>query len=117
MFIANVHLDRRTFLRGIGAAVALPFLDAMSPARTALAATAAPGVPRLAFVYFPHGAVMGEWTPETAGPLVRLGRILEPFSAFSHRLTIVSGLENRHAFGPVHAITPGTWLSGMSPRG
>jgi Protein of unknown function (DUF1552) len=115
MFISKMHLDRRTFLRGMGATIALPFLDAMVPARTALAATAQ-AVPRLAFVYFPHGAVMREWTPETAGPLVRLGRILEPFSAFSDRLTIVSGLENRHAYGPVHAITPGTWLSGMSPR-
>ncbi len=47
---------------------------------------------------------------------LQLGRILEPLSPFRNRLTIVSGLENRHAYGPVHAITPGTWLSGMSPR-
>ena len=116
MFISKVHLDRRTFLRGMGATIALPLLDAMIPARTALAATAARPVPRLAFVYFPHGAIMREWTPESAGPLGRLGRILEPLSAFKDRLTIVSGLENRHAYGPVHAITPGTWLSGASPR-
>jgi hypothetical protein len=124
MFISKTHLDRRTFLRGMGATIALPLLDAMIPARTVLAATAAAPVPRLAFVYVPHGAVMREWTPDTAGPgpsavegpLGRLGRILEPFSAFADRLTIVSGLENRHAYGPVHAITPGTWLSGMSPR-
>jgi len=115
MFISKVHLDRRTFLRGMGATIALPLLDAMIPARTALAATAARPVPRLAFVYFPHGAIMREWTPESAGPLGQLGRILEPLSAFKDRLTIVSGLENRHAYGPVHAITPGTWLSGTSP--
>src|SRR6185295_2647080 len=112
MFISKVHLDRRTFLRGMGATIALPLLDAMIPARTALAATAARPVPRLAFVYFPLGAIMREWTPEPVGALGQLGRILEPLSAFKERLTIVSGLENRHAYGPVHAITPGTWLSG-----
>jgi hypothetical protein len=116
MFLAKKHLDRRTFLRGMGATVALPLLDAMIPARTLLAATAATPVSRLAFVYFPHGAIMDEWTPATAGSDVALGRILEPLTPFRTRLTIVSGLENRHAYGPVHAITPGTWLSGVSPR-
>ena len=67
MFISKKHLDRRTFLRGMGATVALPLLDAMIPARTLLAATAARPMPRLAFVYFPHGAIMDEWTPATAG--------------------------------------------------
>src|SRR5215813_10815640 len=108
MFISKTHLDRRTFLHGMGATVALPLLDAMIPARTLLASTAARAVPRLAFVYFPHGAVMHEWSPD--------GRILQPQAPFGNRLTIVSGLENRHAYGPVHAITPGTWLSGVSPR-
>ncbi len=115
MFISKTHLDRRTFLRGVGATVALPLLDAMIPARTALTAASRP-IPRVAFVYFPHGAVMREWTPvDGAGPL-RLGRILEPLGPFRDRLTVVSGLENRHAYGPVHALTPGTWLSGVSPR-
>ena len=112
MFSWNRHLDRRTFLRGMGATVALPLLDAMIPAR-ALQAFAKP-VPRLAFVYFPHGAIMDQWTPAGAG--LELGRILEPLAPFRSRLTVVSGLENRHAYGPVHAITPGTWLSGQSPR-
>ncbi len=115
MFLSNKYLDRRTFLRGMGATVALPLLDAMIPARTLLAATARP-VPRMAFVYFPHGAIMDEWTPATAGRDLALGRILNPLTPFRNRLTIVSGLENRHAYGPVHAITPGTWLSGVSPR-
>ena len=74
MFISKKHLDRRTFLRGMGATVALPLLDAMIPARTLLAATAARPVPRLAFVYFPHGAVMDEWTPADAGRDIQLGR-------------------------------------------
>ncbi len=114
MFLSKRHLDRRTFLRGMGATVALPLLDAMVPARVLLASTRP--VPRLAFVYFPHGAVMDEWMPPTAGRGGQLGRILEPLSPVANRLTIVSGVENRHAYGPVHAITPGTWLSGTSPR-
>ena len=108
MFLTKKHLARRTFLRGMGATVALPLLDAMIPARTLLAFTAARPVPRLAFVYFPHGAIMDEWSLD--------GRILRPLAPFRDRLTIVGGLENRHAYGPVHAITPGTWLSGISPR-
>jgi hypothetical protein len=104
MFLTKKPLDRRTFLRGMGATVALPLLDAMIPARLFASAPA----PRLAFVYFPHGAVMDEWTAN--------GRILEPLAPFGDRVTIVGGLENRHAYGPVHAITPGTWLSACSPR-
>lgn len=117
MFISKKHLNRRTFLRGMGATVALPLVDAMLPAGTALAATAARATPRMLFVYFPHGAIMSEWTPPASGRLVQLGRILQPLMPFRDRLTIVSGIENRHAYGPVHAITPGTWLSGTSPRG
>ena len=100
MFLSKKHLDRRTFLRGMGATIALPLLDAMVPARTALAATAGRPMPRMAFVYFPHGAIMNEWTPADAGRQFQLGRILEPLAAFKDRLTIVSGLENRHAYGP-----------------
>ncbi len=63
MFITKKHLSRRTVLRGAGTAVALPLLDAMIPARIALAQTAAKPTPHLGFVYFPHGAVMNRWTP------------------------------------------------------
>jgi hypothetical protein len=109
MFITNKHLDRRTFLRGMGATVALPLLDAMIPARTLLAFAGARPATRLAFIYFPLGAIMDEWD----------GRILQPLAPFRDRLTVVGGIENRHAYGPVHAITPGTWLSGIpaSERG
>lgn len=116
MFVAKKHLPRRTFLRGAGAAVALPLLDAMIPAGTALAQTAAAPKPKMAFVYFPHGAIMDQWTPTTVGGNWNITPILEPLAPFKSRLTIVSGLENRHANGPVHAITPGTWLSGVAPR-
>jgi hypothetical protein len=121
MFLSKKHLDRRTFLRGMGATVALPLLDAMIPARALLASVRR--ARRLAFVYFPHGAVMDEWISlpavgkrQPATGNVQLGRILEPLSSVANRLTIVGGVENRHAYGPVHALTPGTWLSGSSPR-
>jgi hypothetical protein len=116
MFLTRMSLDRRTFLRGMGATVALPLLDAMIPARALLASSAGRPVPRLAFVYFPHGAIMDEWAPATAGRSLELGRILEPLAPYRSRLTVISGLENRHAYGPVHLVTPGTWLSGTSPR-
>ena len=116
MFITKKYLSRRTVLRGVGATVALPLLDAMIPARTALAATAAAPVPRMAFVYFPHGAIMSQWTPAVEGKLIDLPPLLAPLEPFKRQLTVVSGLENKHAVGPTHAITPGTWLSGVSPR-
>jgi hypothetical protein len=56
MFVTKKHLTRRTVLRGVGTALALPLLDAMIPAGTALADTAANPTPHLGFIYFPHGA-------------------------------------------------------------
>jgi hypothetical protein len=117
MFVTKKHLSRRTVLRGVGATIALPLLDAMIPAHTALAHTAAGGAtPKLGFIYFPHGAIMSKWTPATEGKDFALSPLLEPLAPFRDKLTIVSGLENKHAVGPTHAITPGTWLSGVSPR-
>jgi hypothetical protein len=117
MFITKKHLSRRTLLRGMGAGVALPLLDAMIPASTAVAKTAAAGRPRMAFVYFPHGAVMDKWTPQKEGANFDLPQILAPLAPFQKYLTVVSGLENKSAIAaPVHAITPGTWLSCVEPR-
>jgi len=117
MFITKKHLPRRTFLRGMGTAIALPLLDAMIPARTALAQTAANPTPHLGFIYFPHGAIMGQWTPKTEGANFELSPILKPLAPFQKQLTVVSGLANRPAVSPaVHAITPGTWLSCVHPR-
>ena len=117
MYIRKIHLSRRTLLRGMGAGVALPLMDAMIPARTALAATAAAVKPRMAFVYFPHGAVMDKWTPTATGAAFDLPQILKPLEPYRKHLTVVTGLENKSAIAaPVHAITPGTWLSCVSPR-
>jgi uncharacterized protein DUF1552 len=117
MFITKKHITRRTVLRGMGAGVGLPFLSAMVPAGVALAKTAAAAKPRMAFIYFPHGAVMDKWTPKTEGSLGDLPPILKPLDPYKKYLTVVSGLENKSAIAaPVHAITPGTWLSCVPPR-
>src|SRR5690606_27514566 len=115
MFITKKHLPRRTFLRGAGAAVALPFLEAMVPAGTAIAKTAAAPRPRMGFVYFPHGAVMDRWTPAAEGRDFDLPQILAPFAPFREQMTVVSNLRNRAAEGyGVHTVNPGTWLSCMN---
>ena len=116
MFITKKHLPRRTFLKSAAASVSLPLLEAMIPASTALAQTAANTGPRMGFFYFPHGAVMNSWPPDTVGSDFELKSILQPLEQHRDHLTIVSNLENKRAYGPVHAITPGTWLSGTAPR-
>lgn len=116
MFITKKHLSRRTVLHGLGAAIALPLLDAMIPAHTALAKTAAKGKPRMGFFYLPHGAVMNEWTPKGEGTSFEISRILKPLEPFRSQLTVVSGLGNKPAeSNATHAITPGTWLSAVPP--
>ena len=117
MYISQKHLSRRTVLRGIGAALSLPLLDAMIPARTLLAQTAAKGQPHLGFIYFPHGAIMDQWTPSKEGAGFDFTAILKPLEPFRNQMTIVSGTGNRAADGSsVHATAPGTWLSGVAPR-
>jgi hypothetical protein len=117
MFITRKHIKRRTVLKGMGASVGLPLLDAMVPAGTALAQTAAAAKPRMIFVYFPHGAVMDKWTPKKEGADFDFPYILAPLQPFQKQLTLISGLENKSAIAaPVHAITPGTWLSCVPPR-
>src|SRR5215510_1049474 len=100
MFITRTHLARRTFLRAAGVAMGLPLLDAMIPAATALAQTAAAPRPRLGFIYFPHGAIMDRWTPATEGRDFEVTPVLKPLEPFKKQLTIVSGLENKAAIAP-----------------
>jgi hypothetical protein len=116
MFITKKHLPRRTFLRGLGVSLSLPLLDAMIPAGTALAQTAAAPKPKFGFFYFPHGAVMDRWVPAGTGRDFELPQILEPLKAFKDQMTVVTGLRNHAAEGAgVHAINPGTWLTCKSP--
>ena len=82
MIITKKLLPRRTVLRGLGTAVALPLLDGMVPALTAMRRTAAATKPRLGVVYVPHGAVMEEWTPAEEGTGFGVTPILQPLEAY-----------------------------------
>jgi Protein of unknown function (DUF1552) len=120
MIIRKKHLSRRTVLRAAGVSIALPFLDAMVPAATALAKTAAKAEPRLGFFYFPHGAIMldfdNRWVPKATGRDFEIPQILKPLEPFRDHMTIVSNLRNKPAESPdPHGITPGTWLRCAAP--
>ncbi|MGD8340086.1 MAG: DUF1552 domain-containing protein, partial [Gammaproteobacteria bacterium] len=113
MFISKKHLPRRTFLRGAGATLALPLLDAMVPAFGQAPAAG----PRLGFIYFPHGAIMNRWTPDTTGTGFEFKDILTLLEPYRDRLSIVSGLHHRAADSTaVHSLSPTTWLSGVRPK-
>ena len=92
MIITKKSLPRRTVLRGFGAALALPLLDGMVPALTALGRTAAAPKPRLGFVYKPHGAVMNKWTPSTEGRGFEFTEILKPLESYREQLTVLTCL-------------------------
>ena len=117
MFLFKKHLSRRQVLKGAGATIALPLLDAMVPAGTALAQTAAAQGPRLGFVYFPHGALQEEWTPTRTGRDFDFQFILKPLEAHRDYVTVVSGLRNRggESSSP-HGIVEETWLTAVAPR-
>ena len=113
MVITKKHVSRRTVLKGIGATIGLPLLEAMSPAATAWAQTAAGKTPvRFAFVGFPHGAIMDRWSPKETGTGYTMSPILESLAPFRQHLTIVSGLRNKPAESPEpHGYVEPTWLS------
>ena len=112
MLITRKSLPRRTVLRGIGATVALPLLDSMVPAFTALAKTAANPVRRIGFVYFPMGMVrMDRWTPASTGADFEFSPVLKPLEPFRDSLLVLSNLA-RPAVG-THATSSAGWLSGV----
>ena len=121
-FITKKHLPRRTFLRGVGVSVALPLLDSMLPAQTALSKTAAAAKPRLGCIYVPHGATMYKWTPEKDGTDFELPEILAPLEKVRDRVTIVSNLAHPAAggigsdAGADHARSAAVFLSGVHPE-
>ncbi len=120
MIITKMSLPRRTFLRGMGTALALPLLDAMVPAATALAQTAASPTKRLGFIYIPNGANMGRWTPSAEGSL-DLSPTLSPLAPVRDQIVIPTGLAHRQAeaWGDgngEHSRASGVWLNGVHPR-
>lgn len=117
MFLTRKHLSRRTLLKGAGASIALPLLDAMIPAQTALGQTAATPLPRVGFIYFPHGALQDQWEPRQTGRNFDFPFILEPLEPLRDYVTVVSGLRNKAADGPIpHGWTQETWLNAAIPR-
>ena len=95
MIVTRKHLPRRTFLKGMGAVVALPVLDAMTPAFAASARLAKAPV-RLAFTYVPNGIVMADWTPKVAGRAFEYSRILKPLEKFREDTLVLSGLAHKN---------------------
>src|SRR5215471_17527802 len=117
MSLFRKHISRRTVLKGVGATIALPLLDAMNPAATAWAATPAGSAPRrFAFVGFPHGAIMDRWSPKQTGANYEMSDILKPLETYRQHMTIVSGLRNKPGETPEpHAYIESTWLSCVKP--
>jgi uncharacterized protein DUF1552 len=117
MFVRKLSLSRRTFLRGMSAALGLPLLDAMVPALTAIDRTAAKPQRRLGFVYVPHGVIMEQWTPATAGSDFAFTPILRPLEQFREALVVVSNLARPEAnFETQHAGAAASWLAGVPPK-
>lgn len=120
MFITNKHLSRRTFLRGAGAAVALPFLESMLAAQSAGVAATKPAM-RFAGIFFPHGMAPGYWVPKTEGRDFKLSFIMEPLEALREQVVILSGLHAKSAEPPTGVtgsdhFVAAAFLSGTKPK-
>ncbi|HXH25291.1 MAG TPA: DUF1552 domain-containing protein [Vicinamibacterales bacterium] len=113
MTITRKAIPRRTVLRGIGATVALPLLDGMVPAASALAQTPAAPSPRFGFVYVPHGSIMRDWTPAQEGSGFEFSPILKPLEPFREHVTVLTNLSNYGENG--HSVSSAMWLSGTFP--
>jgi hypothetical protein len=112
MFISKKHISRRTLLRGAGAALALPLLDAMVPAATAMAQTAAVPPSRFFGAFVPHGGAPGYWVPKTEGPLeAELPFSYKPLEPYRNSLVLFSGLHSRSAEPPPGVTGADHWVA------
>ncbi|HEY6506556.1 MAG TPA: DUF1552 domain-containing protein, partial [Vicinamibacterales bacterium] len=121
MIVTKKALSRRTVLRGLGTAVALPLLDAMVPALTALQRTAAQPVRRLGVVYHPNGVIYETWLPQGTGREFQLSPVLQPLAPFREKLLVLTGLASQQAEalgdgGGDHSRATGTYLTGVHVR-
>ena len=116
MIITKKALPRRTFLRGMGATVALPLLDAMVPSMTAFARTPAAPVRRLGFVYMPMGCDLSRWTPSGDGRLTDLSPALQSLAPVVDQLTVISNLELKNAYPGTHATSNAAFLSAAKAK-
>ncbi|HTU23629.1 MAG TPA: DUF1552 domain-containing protein [Gemmataceae bacterium] len=117
----DLELSRRTILRGMGAAIALPWLEAMMPRTVFGAASSAAAPRRMAFLYVPNGIDMANWTPAAEGALTKLPSTLEPLAPFQKDLLVLSGLTLDKARphgdgGGDHARAMAAFLTGRQPR-
>ena len=115
MIITKKAIPRRAVLRGLGASLALPFLDSMVPALTAMRNTAANPVRRLGAVYVPNGMMMNHWTPTTEGTSFDFPRILKPLEPFRQSIRVLSGMRGVDGEGP-HPRSATGFLTGVTPR-
>jgi hypothetical protein len=118
MVITKLALPRRTFLRGVGATLGLPLLEAMVPALTAFAKTSAAPVPRIGFIYHPMGTIYDQWTPATEGAAFEMPRILAPLAPLRDQLLVVTGLSHKEGASKgdgsyPHPRAGAVWLSGV----
>jgi hypothetical protein len=113
MFVSKASIPRRTVLRGLGATLALPFLDAMVPALTPRVLAATP-TRRFGAVFVPMGERPSHWTPATTGANFELSPILKPLEAFQDVMTVVSNLDR--PLQGTHAVSTGTWLTAAAPK-
>lgn len=116
MIITKKALPRRTFLRGLGATLALPLLDAMIPAATAAMLTPARPVRRLGYVFMPMGCDQSRWTPAKTGALDELPPILESLAPHRGHITVISNLELRNAYPGSHATSNAAFLSAAKAK-
>ena len=117
MILTKKALPRRTFLRGLGATVALPLLDAMVPSMTALAKTPAKPVRRLGFVYVPMGSNIKKWAPPgESGALGELSPSLSPLASVRDHITVISNLELKNAYPGTHATSNASFLSAAKAK-
>jgi hypothetical protein len=116
MMITKKALPRRLFLRGMGASLALPLLDAMIPSMTALAQTAAVPVKRLGFVYMPMGCDIHRWTPASEGTLEQLSPALMSLTPVVDHLTVLTNMELRNAYPGTHATSNAAFLSAATAK-
>src|SRR5213082_10677 len=115
MMLSKKALPRRTFLRGVGATLALPLLDAMVPAATALAATPAAPVRRLGFVFMPMGCDITRWTPP-GEKLDQLSPILGSLAPIREHVTVITNMELQNAYPGSHATSNSAFLSAAKAK-
>ena len=116
MIVTKKALPRRTVLRGMGTAVALPLLDAMVPALTAATSTAARPVRRLGYIFIPMGADQPRWTPPNDDSLADLSPILRPLEPHKDQVTVLTNMELKNAYPGTHATSNSAFLSCAKAR-